>query len=75
MVKNILVGVGIFSIGISFMVFVNPLLGLFILTFMLGVNLLIIGVESIVHGVSGNRNMATSIYLHLLLPIHMIKEQ
>ncbi len=55
-----LVAVGILSIGISFMVFINPLLGLFILTFMLAVNLLIIGIESIVHGVSGKRNLATS---------------
>ncbi len=55
-----LIGVGILSIGISFMVFVNPFFGLFILTFMLAVNLLIIGIESIVHGVSGKRNLASS---------------
>lgn len=55
-----LVGVGILSIAVSFIVFVNPLLGIFILTFMLAVNLLIIGVESIVHGVSGKRNIANS---------------
>jgi uncharacterized membrane protein HdeD (DUF308 family) len=55
-----LVAVGILSIGISFIVFANPLLGLFILTFMLAVNLLIIGIESIVHGVSGRRNLAAS---------------
>ncbi|HEX2407925.1 MAG TPA: DUF308 domain-containing protein [Nitrososphaeraceae archaeon] len=58
--RVLLVGVGILSIGISFMVFINPLVGLFILTFMLAVNLLIIGIESIVHGVSGKRNLATS---------------
>ena len=55
-----LVAVGILSIAISFMVFTNPLLGLFILTFMLAVNLLIIGIESFVHGVSGKKNIATS---------------
>jgi uncharacterized membrane protein HdeD (DUF308 family) len=55
-----LIGVGILSIGISFMVFVNPVVGIFILAFMLAVNLLIIGIESIVHGVSGKRNIATS---------------
>ena len=55
-----LVAVGILSIGISLMVFINPFFGLFILTFMLAVNLLIIGIESIVHGVSGKRNLATS---------------
>ena len=58
--RVLLVGVGILSIGISFIVFINPLLGIFILTFMLAVNLLIIGIESIVHGVSGKRNIATS---------------
>ena len=58
--RVLLVGVGILSIGISFMVFLNPLLGIFILTFMLAVNLLIIGIESIVHGVSGKKNLATS---------------
>jgi uncharacterized membrane protein HdeD (DUF308 family) len=55
-----LVAVGILSIGVSFMVFINPVAGIFILTFMLAVNLLIIGVESIVHGVSGKRNLASS---------------
>ena len=55
-----LVGVGILSIAISFIVFANPLLGLFILTFILAVNLLIIGIESIVHAVSGKRNIATT---------------
>jgi uncharacterized membrane protein HdeD (DUF308 family) len=58
--RVLLVGVGILSIGISFIVFINPLVGIFILTFMLAVNLLIIGIESIVHGVSGKRNLATS---------------
>ena len=58
--RVLLVGVGILSIGISFMVFINPLVGIFILTFMLAVNLLIIGIESIVHGVSGKKNLASS---------------
>ena len=56
--RVLLIGVGILSIGISFMVFINPFLGIFILTFMLAVNLLIIGIESIVHGASGKRNLA-----------------
>jgi uncharacterized membrane protein HdeD (DUF308 family) len=55
-----LFAVGILSIGISFMVFINPLVGIFIMTFMLAVNLLIIGIESIVHGVSGKKNLASS---------------
>ena len=58
--RAFLIGVGILSIGISFMVFINPVVGIFIMTFMLAVNLLIIGIESIVHGVSGKRNLATS---------------
>jgi uncharacterized membrane protein HdeD (DUF308 family) len=37
------------SISISIMVFANPLLGIFLLTFILTVSLLIIGIESIVH--------------------------
>jgi uncharacterized membrane protein HdeD (DUF308 family) len=55
-----LVAVGILSIGVSFMVFANPLLGIFLLTFILAINLLIIGIESIVHGASGKRNLAAS---------------
>ena len=55
-----LVAVGILSIGISFIVFVNPLFGIFLLTFILAINLLIIGIESIVHGASGKRNLAAS---------------
>ena len=55
-----LVAVGILSIGISFMVFANPLFGIFLLTFLLAVNLLIIGIESIVHGASDKRNLTAS---------------
>ena len=55
-----LVAVGILSIGISFMVFANPLFGIILVTFLLAVNLLIIGIESIVHGASGKRNLAFS---------------
>ena len=42
------------------LVFTNPLFGLFILTFMLAVNLLIIGIESIILGVLGKRNLDAS---------------
>jgi uncharacterized membrane protein HdeD (DUF308 family) len=55
-----LVAVGILSIGISFMVFANPLSGIILVTFLLAVNLLIIGIESIVHGASGKRNLESS---------------
>ena len=50
-----LVAVGILSICISIMVFANPLLGVLLMTFILAINLLIIGIESIVHGVSGKK--------------------
>jgi uncharacterized membrane protein HdeD (DUF308 family) len=53
-----LIAVGILSIGVSIMVFVNPVVGIVILTFVLAINLLIIGIESIVHGVSGKKNIA-----------------
>jgi uncharacterized membrane protein HdeD (DUF308 family) len=55
-----LVAVGIISIGVSIMVFVNPVVGIVILTFVLAINLLIIGIESIVHGVSGKKNIEGS---------------
>ncbi|HET9806910.1 MAG TPA: DUF308 domain-containing protein [Nitrososphaeraceae archaeon] len=58
--RALLIEVGILSIVISFMVFAIPFLGLFILIFMLAVNLLIIGIESIVLGASGKRNLAVS---------------
>ena len=41
------------------MVLTNPFLGLFLLILILAVNFLIIGIESIVEGVSGNRNLFT----------------
>jgi hypothetical protein len=43
------------------MAFGNHLLGIFLLTFIVAVNLLIIGIESIVHGVLGKRNLASSV--------------
>jgi len=55
-----LIAVGVLSIGVSIMVFVNPVVGIVILTFVLAINLLIIGIESIVHGVSGKKNIADS---------------
>jgi uncharacterized membrane protein HdeD (DUF308 family) len=55
-----LIAVGILSIGVSIIVFFNPIVGIVILTFILAINLLIIGIESIVHGVSGKRNLASS---------------
>jgi uncharacterized membrane protein HdeD (DUF308 family) len=57
--RAFLIGVGILSIVVSFMVLTNPFLGLFLLILILAVNLLIIGIESIVEGISGNRNLST----------------
>jgi uncharacterized membrane protein HdeD (DUF308 family) len=59
--RILLIAVGILSIGISFLVFANPLFGIFLMTFILAINLLIIGIESIVHGVSGKRNLSSSV--------------
>lgn len=58
--RALLIGVGILSIVVSFLVITEPFLGLFALVFMLAVNLLIIGIESIVLGVTGSRNLPTS---------------
>jgi uncharacterized membrane protein HdeD (DUF308 family) len=52
-----LVGVGILSLAVSFIVFAQPVLGAVLLTIVLAVNLLIIGIESVVHGASGRRNV------------------
>jgi uncharacterized membrane protein HdeD (DUF308 family) len=55
-----LVGVGIFSLAISSIVFTDPVAGVILLTLLLAINLLIIGAESVVHGVSGRRNFVKS---------------
>ena len=52
------IGVGILSIAISFMVFASPLLGAFLLTLILAVNLLILGIESIAHGISSRKHVS-----------------
>ena len=49
-----ILGVGILSIVIAATVIASPLLGVFLLTFILGVNLLIIGTESISYAVRGH---------------------
>jgi hypothetical protein len=43
------------------MIFGNHLLEIYILTFIVAVNLIIIGIESIVHGVLVKRNLARSV--------------
>jgi uncharacterized membrane protein HdeD (DUF308 family) len=57
-----LLAVGILSLAVSFMVFASPLLGVFLLTFILAVNLLIIGIESISYGITSHRNIDTEGY-------------
>jgi uncharacterized membrane protein HdeD (DUF308 family) len=52
-----LLGVGILSV--SFMIFASPLLGIFLLTFILAINLLIIGIESIAYGITSHRTVDT----------------
>jgi uncharacterized membrane protein HdeD (DUF308 family) len=58
--KGSLVGVGILSLAVSFMVFAYPALGVFFLTLVLGINLLIIGVQSIAYAISGHRRYPTT---------------
>jgi|SRR4051794_9328059 uncharacterized membrane protein HdeD (DUF308 family) len=58
--RALLVGVGILSLAISFIVIAHPISGIIILTIILAINLLIIGIESIVHGMSSRRGVVTS---------------
>jgi uncharacterized membrane protein HdeD (DUF308 family) len=58
--KGSLVGVGILSVAISFVVFAYPSLGVLFLTLVLGINLLIIGVQSVAYAISGHRRYPTT---------------
>jgi uncharacterized membrane protein HdeD (DUF308 family) len=53
--------VGILSIFIAIMIILSPLLGIFLLIFILGVNLLIIGIESIAYAIGSHRFRSTAI--------------
>ena len=53
--KGLLVGVGILSLAVSFVVFAYPAVGVFLLTLVLGINLLIIGIQSVAYAVSGRQ--------------------
>jgi uncharacterized membrane protein HdeD (DUF308 family) len=44
------------------MVFASPLLGVFLVTLVLAINLLILGIESIAHGISGRKHVSTRDY-------------
>ena len=52
--KGFLVGVGVLSLAVSFMVFTYPALGILLLTLVLGINLLIIGIQSVAYAISGH---------------------
>ena len=56
--KGFLVGVGILSLAVSFMVFAYPALGVCVLTLVLGINLLIIGIQSVAYAISGHHQRA-----------------
>jgi uncharacterized membrane protein HdeD (DUF308 family) len=58
--RAFLIGVGILSLAISSIVFAHPISGIILLTIILAVNLLIIGIEIIVHGASGRKNVIPS---------------
>ncbi|MFZ0697129.1 MAG: DUF308 domain-containing protein [Nitrososphaeraceae archaeon] len=58
--KGSLVGVGILSAAVSFVVFAYPSLGVLFLTLVLGINLLIIGVQSVAYAISGHRRYPTT---------------
>jgi uncharacterized membrane protein HdeD (DUF308 family) len=53
--KGSLVGVGILSLAVSFTVFAYPAFGVFLLTLVLGINLLIIGIQSVAYAILGHQ--------------------
>jgi uncharacterized membrane protein HdeD (DUF308 family) len=53
--RGFLVGVGILSLAVSFTVFAYPAFGVFLLTLVLGISLLIIGIQSVAYAVSGHQ--------------------
>ena len=59
--RGFLVGVGVLSLAVSFTVFAYPTLGVLLLTLVLGINLLIIGIQSVAYAISGHsRHPATT---------------
>lgn len=59
--RGFLVGVGVLSLAVSFTVFAYPALGVLLLTLVLGINLLIIGIQSVAYAISGHsRHPATT---------------
>ena len=58
--RGFLVGVGALSLAVSFTVFAYPALGVLLLTLVLGINLLIIGVQSVAYAISGHSKYPTT---------------
>ena len=58
--KGFLVDVGALSLAVSFTVFAYPELGALLLTLVLGINLLIIGVQSVAYAISGHSRYPTT---------------
>ena len=53
--KGFLVGVGILSLAVSFTVIAYPAFGVSLLTLVLGISLLIIGIQSVAYAISGHQ--------------------
>ena len=53
--RSLSIGVGILAVAISTMVFASPLFGIGLLNFIVGIVLLIIGIECIAQAISGRR--------------------
>jgi len=58
--RGLLVGVGALSLAVSFTVFAYPALGVLLLTLVLGINLLIIGAQSVAYAISGHSRYPTT---------------
>ena len=60
MVRAFAISVGILSIAVSIMIFASSLLGAFLVALVLAINLLILGIESIAHGISGRKHVSSN---------------
>ncbi len=58
--RAFLIGTGILSLVISSVVFAYPIAGIILLTVLLAISLLIIGIESIIHGTAAGKNISSS---------------
>ncbi|MDN5847049.1 MAG: DUF308 domain-containing protein [Candidatus Nitrosocosmicus sp.] len=58
--RALLLVVGILSLVVSFAILMFPVLGIVVMMFIIAVNLLIIGADSIAHGISSRKNISTA---------------